>query len=81
MHAEKSIVGWAVAVNSGGSFLASPVFGAWGDRRTTREVLGVTLVLMIIGNVMYSLSENIYMLLAGRFVVGVAAGLSLVSIS
>jgi len=73
MHSKYSIVGWAVAVNSAGSFLASPLFGAWADRRTTREVLAATLILMIIGNVMYSLASNIWMLLAGRFIVGVAA--------
>jgi len=39
MHSKYSIVGWAVAVNSAGSFLASPLFGAWADRRTTRKFL------------------------------------------
>ncbi len=66
-------MGWAVAVNSLGSFLASPLFGMWADRRTTREVLAATLVIMIIGNVGYALSINIWILLISRFVVGVAA--------
>jgi len=73
MGASQSVVGWAVAVNSGGSFLASPLFGAWSDRRSSREVILVTLIIMVMGNVLYSLSSNIWMLLAGRFIVGVAA--------
>jgi len=73
MHAQYSSVGWAVAVNSAGSFLASPLFGGWSDRRGTREVLASTLILMIFVNVMYSLATNIWLLLAGRFIVGVAA--------
>lgn len=73
LHASKSMVGWAVAVNSAGSFLASPVFGAWQDKRSTKEVTAITLVLMILGNVMYSLSTTTWLLLIGRFIVGVAA--------
>ena len=51
MHAQKSYVGWACAANSAGSFLASPLFGTWADRRTTREVLAYTLILMVIGKI------------------------------
>jgi len=70
---QSSITGWAVAVNSFGSFIASPIIGYWGDRRSTREVIAITLIFMMIGNVLYSLSLNIYMILAGRFIVGAAA--------
>lgn len=73
LHQPQSYVGWAVAVNSIGSFLASPLFGYWVDRRSTREVLLCTLIIMVIGNIMYSLATNLWMLLAGRFIVGVAA--------
>lgn len=67
-------LGLAVSVNSAGSFLASPLFGWWADKRSTREVLLCTLVLMVIGNVMYSLAFNVWLLLAARFIVGIAAG-------
>lgn len=30
--------GWAVAANSLGTFLASPLFGWWADKRNFREV-------------------------------------------
>lgn len=66
-------VGLAISVNSAGSFLASPIFGAWQDKRGTREVLGVTFILMVLGNVVYALSTTVWLLLVGRFVVGVAA--------
>jgi ceroid-lipofuscinosis MFS transporter 7 len=72
-HASKFILGWAVASNSAGSFLASPLFGWWADKRTTREVIASSLLIMIFGNLLYSLSENIWMLLAGRFIVGIAS--------
>jgi len=70
----ESIVGWAVAVNSAGSFLASPVFGYWLDRRGTREVLCFSLIVMVLGNLLYFFSPNIYVLLTARFLVGIAAG-------
>ena len=51
-----SMVGWAVAINSLGTFLASPIFGAWGDKRTMKEVLLFSLILNVAGNVLYSTS-------------------------
>jgi len=71
--AYSSLVGWACAANSAGSFLASPIIGAWADRRPTREVIAATLILMIGGNILYSLSWNIYILFTARFIVGVAS--------
>lgn len=63
-----------MAVNSGGTFVASPVLGKWTDWRGVKEALFVSLVVMIGGNVMYAVSQNEWMLLAARFVVGCAAG-------
>eukprot|EP01129_Flabellula_baltica_P009626 TRINITY_DN3957_c0_g1_i2.p1 TRINITY_DN3957_c0_g1~~TRINITY_DN3957_c0_g1_i2.p1 ORF type:complete len:394 (-),score=75.14 TRINITY_DN3957_c0_g1_i2:326-1474(-) len=65
--------GWAVAVNSLGTFIASPIFGLWADKRTFREVMGVSLVVMVAGNIWYAIAGDIYSLLAARFVVGIAA--------
>lgn len=69
-----SLTGWAVAINSIGSFLASPFFGWWADRRSTREVLAITLIAMTFGNVLYSLANKFWLLLIGRFIVGTASG-------
>jgi DHA1 family multidrug resistance protein-like MFS transporter len=65
--------GWAVSANSLGTFLASPLFGWWADKRTFREVFIVSLVLMVVGNIWYALADNEYHIFAARFVVGVAA--------
>jgi MFS family permease len=71
---ELTWTGVAVAANSAGTFVSSPVLGKWFDARGAREPLIVSLVVMIGGNVLYSLSSNIYELLASRFIVGIAAG-------
>mmetsp|Transcript_19559 Transcript_19559/g.33619 ORF Transcript_19559/g.33619 Transcript_19559/m.33619 type:complete len:603 (-) Transcript_19559:63-1871(-) len=83
VHIHKSMVGWAVAANSAGTFISAPLLGAWADRWNTRGVMLITLILMILGNFCYSMAyrtfgDNVYinvgMLLGGRFVVGFAAG-------
>jgi MFS family permease len=69
-----SYVGWAVAVNSLGTFLASPIFGWLADRLIGfRWVFFFSFVLMFGGSLWYSLSTEIYELLAARFIVGIAA--------
>eukprot|EP01127_Copromyxa_protea_P014306 TRINITY_DN3962_c0_g1_i1.p1 TRINITY_DN3962_c0_g1~~TRINITY_DN3962_c0_g1_i1.p1 ORF type:complete len:512 (-),score=104.05 TRINITY_DN3962_c0_g1_i1:34-1353(-) len=65
--------GWAVATNSLGTFIASPLFGWWADKRNFREVFIFSLVLMVLANIWYALSPDMYQLFAARFVVGVAA--------
>lgn len=69
----QSWTGWAVAVNSGGTFLASPILGKWTDLRGVKEALFISLAVMIGGNIMYALSQDVWMLLASRFIVGCAA--------
>jgi len=68
-----SLCGWAVAINSLGTFIISPVFGKWSDKRSTREVLLVSLLLMAGGNIWYALANTMWELLLARFIVGVAA--------
>ena len=72
-----SFVGWAVAVNSGGTFVFSPLLGKWADWRGVREAIFFSLILMIGGNLLYSLSMNVWVLLVARFIVGCAAGMSI----
>jgi predicted MFS family arabinose efflux permease len=62
-------------VNSGGTFLASPLLGKWTDSRGVKEALFISLIVMIGGNIMYALSQDVWMLLASRFIVGCAAGM------
>lgn len=69
----KSLVGWAVAANSAGTFFASPLLGKWADKRGVKEAIFVSLLVMIGGNAFYSLSQDVWMLLVARFIVGAAA--------
>ncbi len=79
---DKSVLGWAIACNSAGTFISAPLLGAWADKWNTRGVMVFSLLLMIAGNCCYSLSYNLFpqtnanlaMLMVGRFTVGFAAG-------
>lgn len=82
-NVDKSVLGWAIACNSAGTFISAPLLGAWADKWQTRGVMVVSLLLMIAGNCCYSLSYNLFanntsanlaMLMVGRFTVGFAAG-------
>jgi len=66
-------LGLAVGLNSFGTFVGSPVFGKWADKRGVKEVILVSLVIMVAGNIAYSMSLNIYMLIIARFFVGLSA--------
>ncbi|PRP85230.1 hypothetical protein PROFUN_07000 [Planoprotostelium fungivorum] len=74
-----TMTGWAVCLNSAGSFISSPILGWWADKRSTREVVAVSLIIMIFGNIMYSLAYAAdhyakFVMLGARFIVGLAAG-------
>lgn len=83
----KVLTGYAIAVNSLGTFLSSPPLGWLADRRSLRESLVLALLFGIVGSVLYSMSEvsdhNVNrhqhgccweMLLAARFLVGMSSG-------
>ena len=70
----KAFVGWAVAVNSGGTFFFSPILGKWADWRGVKEAIFFSLVMMIGGNLLYAVSMNVWVLMTARFIVGCAAG-------
>eukprot|EP01088_Endostelium_zonatum_P011347 TRINITY_DN2547_c0_g3_i1.p1 TRINITY_DN2547_c0_g3~~TRINITY_DN2547_c0_g3_i1.p1 ORF type:complete len:537 (-),score=95.03 TRINITY_DN2547_c0_g3_i1:119-1729(-) len=66
-------LGAAVALNSFGTFVGSPIMGKWADKRGVKEVILFSLVVMIFGNILYSMSPNVYVLCAARFIVGFSA--------
>jgi len=70
--AEDFLNGWAVAVNSLGTFLASPLFGYWADRGSFRIVFLAALLIMLVSNIWYALVTDMYQLFVARFFVGVA---------
>ncbi len=67
------ILGWAIALHSGGTILAGPLLVKWSQNRPLREVLVGTLFVMLCGGAMHGLAQNIEMLLAARFIIGAAS--------
>jgi len=65
--------GWAVSVNSFGTFIMSPLFGIWADKRSTREVMLFSLACGVVGNVWYAVAGSFWQLLIARFIVGISA--------
>ncbi|GAM20734.1 hypothetical protein SAMD00019534_039090 [Acytostelium subglobosum LB1] len=68
-----------VAIYSFGQFVASPVFGYWGNRRPTIEAIIVSTLVAMIGNGIYAFTSEfgqafIPMIFTARFLVGVGAG-------
>ncbi|KAF2077643.1 hypothetical protein CYY_001030 [Polysphondylium violaceum] len=50
-----------------------PLIGLWADKRTMRESFCASLVIGIIGNIMYAMSVHPLMIIAGRFIAGVGS--------
>jgi predicted MFS family arabinose efflux permease len=63
-------LGWAIALHSAGTIVTSPLLIAWSRRRTIREVLVGSLIVMIAGGILHGMARNITMLLVARFVIG-----------
>lgn len=68
------LLGWVVAAYSAGQFIASPLMGWWANRRPVREVLIVSLILGVIGNILYCWAPNPWVILGARAIVGAGAG-------
>ena len=69
-NTELADLGWAIALHSAGTIVASPLLIAWSRRRATREVLVGSLIVMAAGGVLHGLAQNIAMILVARFIVG-----------
>eukprot|EP01133_Synstelium_polycarpum_P015501 gene15501-18412_t len=75
---------YVVALYSAGQFVSSPLFGMWGNKRPTREPVLISIIISIIGNIIYAIcylpadhhNFNAFVALMGlgRFIVGVGAG-------
>ncbi|EGG24643.1 hypothetical protein DFA_02887 [Cavenderia fasciculata] len=71
--------GWIIACYSAGQFIASPLFGWWSNRRPTREPLVISIVISMIGNILYAVcylfgSKAVFIMAVARFIVGFGAG-------
>ncbi|KAF2073938.1 hypothetical protein CYY_004762 [Polysphondylium violaceum] len=71
--------GWVVAVYSAGQFLSSPFFGYWSNKRDAREPLIVSIIISIVGNILYAIvykfnGKAVIIMAIARFIVGIGAG-------
>ena len=55
--------------------LASPFFGYWLDRRPMKEVIVFCMALGAVGNSIYALAPNIYVVFLGRLISGVGGNI------
>jgi len=62
--------GFAAASFSVTQTAFSPILGIWYDRRTAREVLVISLFVNVVGNIVYSLATNLWMVVLGRMLSG-----------
>lgn len=73
LNGELADLGWAIALHSVGTVVAAPLLIAWSRRRTIREVLVGSLIVMAAGGILHGMAQNIIMLLIARFIVGVGS--------
>jgi len=71
--------GWVVAVYSAGQFVSSPFFGFWSNKRDAREPLILSIVISIVGNILYSIvykfnGKAVIIMAIARCIVGIGAG-------
>jgi len=76
LNADYRWYGFAFSCYDLAQFIASPILAVWADMRSMKEVLLVTTVLNVIGNILYSMAYKTgpWMLLLGRMIAGAGAG-------
>ncbi|KAL6061591.1 Major facilitator superfamily domain-containing protein 8 [Balamuthia mandrillaris] len=82
MKVAKAMLGYAVASYSLGQMIGGPCLGLWAKWRGTKEVLCASLMLSIVGYVVYALVEafsldagpSLWLVVSCRFIIGFAAG-------
>ena len=75
----ETYLGWVNAGFSFGQLAASIFFGYWADRRKSIEPMMLSVLLLIIGNILYGYSEafgknGIYVVCGARVLLGLSAG-------
>jgi MFS family permease len=73
----ESQLGFALSASSFAQLCFLPVFGFWSDKRTMREVITISMVIGIAGNVLYALAgyfQSPYCIIAGRALTGIYMG-------
>ena len=77
----ESYLGWVTSAYSLGRLLASIVFGYWSDKRRAMEPLIVSIVLLIVGSILYCYAEafgdnGLYVVLIARIMQGMSSGIN-----
>lgn len=67
--------GFAAAAFSITQTFFSPLLGIWYDRRTAREVLVISLLVNVAGNIVYSFATSLWMVVLGRMLSGAGFGM------
>jgi hypothetical protein len=74
LHASTSMLGYCLAATCIGEMCAHNLFSMWYDRRPAREVVVGSLVLNAFASILYAVAPHRIVILASRFLVGVAGG-------
>eukprot|EP01133_Synstelium_polycarpum_P017371 gene17371-20725_t len=65
--------GWAISGFSLAQLIFLPLIGMWADRRTLREAICVTLMIGMIGNLVYANAVSPIMVVMGRVIAGIGS--------
>ena len=74
LHASTSMLGYCLAATCIGEMCAHNMFSMWYDRRPAREVVVGSLMLNAFASILYAVAPHRIVILASRFLVGVAGG-------
>jgi MFS family permease len=73
----EAILGVGLSAFQLSSVCFSPLMGLWLDRRPTKEVVVMQIWISVAGNIMYSFSTHVWMVVASRFVCGLGSTVGL----
>ena len=69
-----SVLGWIIASFSLGQLIGSPLLGQISDRVGRKPVLAASILVGVVGNVMYAMAPTPMLLVLSRAIAGAAAG-------
>ncbi|KAN0050320.1 hypothetical protein ACTA71_003439 [Dictyostelium dimigraforme] len=73
INGNSNSLGWALAVFSIAQVCFLPIVGIWADKRTMKESFIASLIVGVIGNIVYAMAIDPYMVIAGRFIAGIGS--------
>ncbi|KAN0032365.1 hypothetical protein ACTFIV_006258 [Dictyostelium citrinum] len=73
INGNSNSLGWALAVFSIAQVCFLPIVGIWADKRTMKESFIACLIVGVIGNIVYAMAIDPYMVIAGRFIAGIGS--------